>query len=70
MHMKEICTNFHEKNFIHIFAISIFLNDSNPDAYGVDETLQFSSLFDWVSTNGILDYLETRYQEAVADTLG
>ncbi|MBO8231406.1 hypothetical protein CU311_01945 [Prochlorococcus marinus str. MU1402] len=72
---SEICTYFHEKKISSATysAISIFLNDSDPDAYGVDETFldeEFSSLFDWVSTNeGVLDYLETRYQEAVADPL-
>ena len=72
---SEICTYYHEKKISSATysAISIFLNDSDPDAYGVDETFldeEFSSLFDWVSTNeGVLDYLETRYQEAVADPL-
>ena len=72
---SEICRLFHEKRVSSATysAISIFLNDSDPDAYGVDETFldeEFFNLYDWVSTDeGILDYLETRYHEAVDDPL-
>ena len=72
---NEVCTNFHEKKISSATysAITIFLDDCDPDAYGLDETFldeEFPALFDWVSTEeGILDYLETRYHEAVADPL-
>ena len=72
---NEVCKNFHKKKISSATysAITIFLDDSDPDAYGLDETFleeEFSGLFDWVSTEeGILDYLETRYHEAVDDPL-
>ncbi len=72
---NEIVEFFHKNKISSatLSAISILLGDSDPEASGFSETFfeeELIPLNDWVSNNdGLIDYLETRYHEAVADPL-
>ena len=72
---NEIMEFFHENKISSatLSAISILLGDSDPDASGDIENFfeeELIPLNDWVSNNeGLLDYLDNRYSEAVHDPL-
>ena len=71
----EILEFFHKNKITSatISAISILIGDSDPAASGFSETFfeeELIPLNDWVSSNeGLLDYLDNRYSEAVHDPL-
>ena len=71
----EILEFFHKNKITSatLSAISILIGDSDPAASGFSETFfeeELIPLNDWVSSNeGLLDYLDNRYSEAVHDPL-